>query len=102
MKYFDTLDKSFKPNLNEICPNKNCDICLDPNKVKASLWSHLNDQTVHEVALKRRRDSVDIEPKGNQVKFKGFQKASELTKTAKPTFKKATFFRSLAMKENQL
>ena len=93
MKYFDTVDKSFKPNLEEICPNQNCDICLDSIKVKTCLWSHLSHQTVHSVE-KRRRDS------DNQVKFKGFQKASDLTKTTTTAFKKATFFRSSATKEN--
>jgi hypothetical protein len=46
---------------------------------------------------KRRRESLD---QGKQVKFKGFQRASELNKS-KPTFKKASFFRPLSMKENQ-
>lgn len=100
MKYFDTLETGFKPNLQEICPNRNCDVCLDPNKVKKSLWTHLNYQTVHETAFteKRKHDtSVDIEHEGNGVKFQGFQKASDLNK---PAFKKANFFRS-ALKETQ-
>lgn len=103
MNYFDALDRSFKPNLDEICPKKNCDVCANPEKVKKSLWNHLNNQTTYiaDAPEKRPYDSSDIETQGSRAKLQGFQKASDLNRTSLPKFKKANFFRAPAMKENQ-
>ena len=96
MKYFEAIEHSFKPNLQEICPDKNCDICKFPEKVRQSVWKHRNNEP-DEISDKTKRPcSPSTHP---STKFSGFQRASDLNKNSKPKFKKNDL-RSFLPKEN--
>ena len=91
MKYFDALDESFKPNLAEICPKKNCDICKNPKMVQISHMHHLNPELSYAKDIK----ITDSRPKETRTIFKGFEKASKIKNTSDPSFEKASFFKPL-------
>ena len=94
MKYFDTLDQSFKPNLDALCPNKNCDICKCPKTVKKLYWNHSNNIPCTSPMKESNKRSLDDANCIYRTKFTGFQKASEL-KTIQPVAKHTNLTRTL-------